>query len=123
MPHIIATDFRGIGIGLGYAQTEDYGERVVLGLLRDKGWMGRTFGRDSVGSDFAAQLVQLRVQETYHLLDADTRAMYEGLCRGCEPLHPRAPATNCPRGPGPSSRDTMSLPAISAPPTSPPRSA
>jgi acyl-homoserine-lactone acylase len=80
--HISATDFRGIGIGLGYAQTEDYGARVVLGLLRDKGWMGRTFGRDSVGSDFAARLVQQRVQETYHLLDADTRAMYEGFAEG-----------------------------------------
>ena len=57
VPHIIATDFRGIGIGLGYAQTEDYGERVVRGLVRDKGWMGRTFGRDSMASDFAARLV------------------------------------------------------------------
>lgn len=82
VPHITATNFRGIGIGLGYAQTEDYGERVVLGLLRDKAWMGRTFGKDSVGSDFAAQLVQQRVQDTYHLLDADTRAMYEGFAEG-----------------------------------------
>ena len=82
VPHITATNFRGIGIGLGYAQTEDYGVRVVLGLLRDKAWMGRTFGKDSVGSDFAAQLVQQRVQDTYHLLDADTRAMYEGFAEG-----------------------------------------
>lgn len=80
--HITASDFRGIGIGLGYAQTEDYGERVVRGLLRDKGWMGRTFGKDSIASDFGAQLVQQRVQETYHLLDADTRAMYEGFAEG-----------------------------------------
>ncbi len=82
VPHIIATDFRGIGIGLGYAQTEDYGERVVRGLVRDKGWMGRTFGRDSMASDFAARLVQARVEETYHLLDADTRAMYQGFAEG-----------------------------------------
>lgn len=82
VPHIVASDFRGIGIGLGYAQTEDYGERVVRGLLRDKGWMGRTFGKDSMNSDFAAQLVHTRVQETYHLLDADTRAMYEGFAEG-----------------------------------------
>jgi len=82
VPHIVAADFRGIGIGLGYAQTEDYGERVVRGLLREKGWMGRTFGKDSMTSDFAAQLVHARVQETYHLLDADTRAMYEGFAEG-----------------------------------------
>ena len=82
VPHILADDFRGIGIGLGYAQTEDYGERVVRGLVREKGWMGRTFGKDSMSSDFAARLVQLRVEETYHLLDADTRAMYEGFAEG-----------------------------------------
>ncbi len=82
VPHIVAADFRGVGIGLGYAQAEDYGERVVRGLLRDKAWMGRTFGKDSMGSDFAAQLVQARVQDTYHLLDADTRAMYEGFAEG-----------------------------------------
>jgi len=82
VPHIIASDFRGIGIGLGYAQTEDYGERVVRGLLRAKGWMGRTFGKDSLASDVSARLVQMRVEETYHLLDADTRAMYEGFAEG-----------------------------------------
>ncbi len=82
VPHIIANDFRGIGIGLGYAQTEDYGERVVRGLVRAKGWMGRTFGKDSMASDYAARLVQARVEETYHLLDADTRAMYEGFAEG-----------------------------------------
>lgn len=82
VPHIIARDFRGIGIGLGYAQTEDYGERVIRGLLRSRGWMGRTWGRDSMASDFAAVLVQRRVQETYHLLDPDTRAMYDGFAEG-----------------------------------------
>ena len=82
VPHIVAGDFRGIGIGLGYAQVEDYGERVIKGLVRSKGWMGRTFGRDSMASDFAAALDQARVQETYHLLDADTRAMYDGFAEG-----------------------------------------
>ncbi len=82
VPHITASDFRGIGIGLGYAMTEDYGERMIKPLLREKGWMGRTFGRDSMASDFGAELVHQRVQETYHLLDADTRAMYEGFAEG-----------------------------------------
>ncbi|WP_337170799.1 penicillin acylase family protein [Gemmatimonas aurantiaca] len=80
--HITATNFRGVGIGLGYAQTEDYGERVIMALLKNKGWMGRTFGRDSMESDFNAARVQARVQETYHLLDADTRAMYDGFAEG-----------------------------------------
>lgn len=82
VPHILASDFRGIGIGLGYTQVEDYGDRVLMGLIRTKGWMGRTFGKDSMGSDFGAQLLHARVEETYHLLDADTRAVYEGFAEG-----------------------------------------
>lgn len=80
--HIDAPTFRGAGIGLGYTQAEDYGVRVILSLVRAKGWMGRTFGKDSMESDFAAIRVHRRVQETYHLLDADTRAMYDGFAEG-----------------------------------------
>ncbi len=82
VPHIIAEDFRGVGIGLGYAQAEDYGVRVIVSLIRSKGWMGRTFGRDSLSTDFAAALDHARVEQTYHLLDADTRAMYDGFAEG-----------------------------------------
>lgn len=80
--HIEAANFRAAGIGLGYSQAEDYGDRVIRSLLRSKGWMGRTFGKDSMESDFAAMRVHARVQETYHLLDADTRAMYDGFAEG-----------------------------------------
>jgi acyl-homoserine-lactone acylase len=82
VPHIRAATFRGIGIGLGYAQAEDYGVRVILSLIRSKGWMGRTFGRDSLSSDFSAALEHTRVEQTYHLLDADTRDMYDGFAEG-----------------------------------------
>ncbi|WP_310570298.1 penicillin acylase family protein [Gemmatimonas sp.] len=82
VPHISANDFRGIGIGLGYAQAEDYGVRVILSLIRSKGWMGRTFGRDSLSSDFSAALEHARVEQTYHVLDADTRDMYDGFAEG-----------------------------------------
>ena len=82
VPHIQASDFRGIGIGLGYTQVEDYGERVILGLVRAKGLMGITFGKDSINTDFAAQRNHRRVEETYHLLDAETRGIYEGFAEG-----------------------------------------
>lgn len=82
VPHILAKDFRGIGIGLGYTQVEDYGDRVIVGLLRAKGWMGQTFGRDSMAGDYAARLDAMRVQETFPLLDAETRAVYEGFAEG-----------------------------------------
>ncbi|MGV3710740.1 MAG: penicillin acylase family protein [Gemmatimonas sp.] len=82
VPHILSSNFRGIGIGLGYTQVEDYGDRVILGALRAKGWMGRTFGRDSINGDFDANIDRLRVEETYPLLNADTRAVYEGFAEG-----------------------------------------
>ncbi len=82
VPHIVASGFHGAGLGLGYTQAEDYGERVIMSLLRAKGWMGRTFGRDGIASDFSARLLHLRVEETYHLLDPDTRAMYDGFAEG-----------------------------------------
>jgi acyl-homoserine-lactone acylase len=55
---------------------------VISGLLRAKGWMGRTFGRDSMLSDFSNRLSRMRAVEMYHLLDADTRAVYEGFAEG-----------------------------------------
>lgn len=82
VPHISASNFKGIGIGLGYAQAEDYGVRVILSLIRSKGWMGRTFGRDSLSSDFSAAREHARVEDTYHLLDVDTRDMYDGFAEG-----------------------------------------
>ena len=82
VPHILANNFRGVGIGLGYVQVEDYGDRVIVSALRAKGWMGRTFGRDSMNGDFAAQLDAMRVQETFPLLDAETRNVYEGFAEG-----------------------------------------
>jgi acyl-homoserine-lactone acylase len=82
VPHILASDYRGVGIGLGFVQVEDYGERVILALLRAKGVMGVTFGRDSVESDFGAAREQKRVRETYHTLDAGTRGIYEGFAEG-----------------------------------------
>jgi acyl-homoserine-lactone acylase len=82
VPHILARDFRALGIGLGYAQVEDHGERVLIGLLQARGWMGRTFGRERMNSDFTARLSHQRAVETYHLLAADTRAVYEGFAEG-----------------------------------------
>ncbi len=82
VPHILAKDFRGMGIGLGYTQVEDYGERVLIGLVQARGWMGRMFGRGTTGNDFTARLSHERAVETYHLLAADTREVYEGFAEG-----------------------------------------
>lgn len=80
--HILASDFRGMGIGLGYAQVEDYGDRVIVSLIRAKGAMGRTFGHDSIDGDFAAARDMARVRATFHTLDGPTRAVYDGFAEG-----------------------------------------
>ena len=82
VPHIKAENLAAAGYGLAYAQLEDYGAGVAMGLLRARGEMGRWFGRDSMESDFNARLEHARAVETHHLLDPETRAIYEGFAAG-----------------------------------------
>lgn len=91
VPHIKAADFRSAGYALAYVQLEDYGARVVHGLRRSRGEMGRRYGRDSMESDFLAQRVHALAVAKYPLLSADTRAVYEGFATGVNRyilLHP-----------------------------------
>lgn len=92
VPHIKADDLRAAGYALAYVQLEDYGARVALGLLRERGEMGRWFGRDSMASDFGArQAYQIAVAK-YPQLDQDTRDMYEGFAVGVNRYIERYPA-------------------------------
>jgi len=50
IPHIRAENLRAAGFALGWVQVEDYGERVVLGLVRARGELARHFGPDSLDS-------------------------------------------------------------------------
>lgn len=78
VPHILAEDFGALGYGLAWAQLEDHGQRIILNLVRARGELGTVFGRDSLESDFAFQESHARAVETYHLLDADLRHVFEG---------------------------------------------
>lgn len=82
VPHIRAANLKAAAMGLAYVQAEDYGTRVVLGLVRARGEWGRHFGHDSIDGDFDARRAWLRATETYPLLDADTRAVYDGFAAG-----------------------------------------
>lgn len=82
VPHIKAENLAAAAYGLAYAQLEDYGAGVAIGLLRARGEMARWFGRDSIEGDFTARLEHARAVETHHLLDAETRAVYEGFAAG-----------------------------------------
>jgi acyl-homoserine-lactone acylase len=91
VPHIFAENFAALGFGLAYCQVEDYGVRVVRGLVQSKGEMGLHFGPDSTESDFLARRVRRRALETYPLLSADARALMEGFAAGVNryvQLHP-----------------------------------
>ena len=82
VPHIKAENLTAAAYGLAYAQLEDYGANVAMGLLRARGEMGKWFGRDSLEGDFNARVEYERAVETHHLLDAETRAVYEGFAAG-----------------------------------------
>ncbi len=92
VPHILAQNLKAAGYGLGWAQVEDYGARVPIGLLKVRGELARFFGRDSIDSDFQNRPNWLQSAESYHLLDRDTRAVYDGFAAGVNAyvrLHPQ----------------------------------
>jgi acyl-homoserine-lactone acylase len=91
IPHIKAENLRAAGFALGYVQLEDYGDRVPLGLIRARGEAARHLGAAWIDSDLRAGLNFERALETYHLLEQDTRDIYEGFAAGVNryiELHP-----------------------------------
>src|ERR1700752_2487940 len=77
VPHIRAENLRAAGYALAWLQSEDYGPRTAIGVVRARGEAGRLFGRDSMAGDFAARRARARAIATYHLLDQETRDIYE----------------------------------------------
>jgi acyl-homoserine-lactone acylase len=97
VPHIRAQNLRAAGYALAWVQLEDYGPRTALSVLRAHGGRGRVFGHDSINSDFGARRARDRAIATYHLLDQETRDIYDGFAIGVNryvELHPEEfPAT------------------------------
>ncbi len=97
VPHILADNIEAAGFALGYVQMEDYGPRVVKGLLQAKGeWakynqLSGNQLRRAIDSDAANRRDYARAVETWHLLDADTRDIMKGFAEGVNyyiGLHP-----------------------------------
>jgi len=82
IPHILAEDLSSAFFGLAYCHLEDYGEQVVLGLVRTRGELARYLGRDELDSDFFNRSSHARAVETFHLLDEDTRNVFRGYAAG-----------------------------------------
>ncbi len=91
VPHIRARTLRAGAYALAWVQSEDYGSRTAMTMLRASGNMARVFGHDSIESDFGAWRDRQRVAETYHRLEEPTRDVYEGFAAGLNrfvALHP-----------------------------------
>ena len=91
VPHIKANNLAAAGFAEAYVQSEDYGARVALSLLRARGEMGKYFGRDSMASDFEEKRGYRIAVEHYRDVSKDTRDVYEGFAVGVNryiELHP-----------------------------------
>jgi len=82
VPHIRAENLRAAGYALGWVMCEDYGTRTPLRLVGARGELARFEGRPRVDSDFANLRARARAIETYHLLDQETRDVYDGFAAG-----------------------------------------
>lgn len=82
VPHIEADNLAAAAFGLAYAEMEDHGDRVLLPLIRARGELAMLEGAEAVETDFLNQLGYERTIATYHLLDQETRDMYDGFAAG-----------------------------------------
>jgi acyl-homoserine-lactone acylase len=91
VPHIRAENMRAAGYALAWLQLEDYGPRTAVRILSSRGQAARTGGPQFVDADFEMRRARARTIETYHLLDQETRDIYDGFAAGINryvALHP-----------------------------------
>jgi acyl-homoserine-lactone acylase len=82
VPHIRAANLRAAGYALAWVMSEDYGARTGLRLVGARGELSRFEGRARVEADFVNLRARARAIETYHLLDQETRDVYDGFAAG-----------------------------------------
>jgi acyl-homoserine-lactone acylase len=100
VPHIRAENLRAGGYGLAWVMSEDYGSRTGLRLLAARGELSRLEGRGRLDADVENLLARARAIETYHLLDPETRDIYDGFAQGINryvALHPATFPAGMPR--------------------------
>jgi acyl-homoserine-lactone acylase len=91
VPHIRAENLRAAGYALAWVMSEDYGPRTGMRLVLARGELARFEGRAWLDADFENRRSRARAIETYHLLDPETRALYDGFAAGINrwiTLHP-----------------------------------
>ncbi len=100
VPHIRAENLRAAGYALAWLQSEDYGSRTAINVLEARGHLAQINGvRENIESDFLSLPGRKLVIETYHLLDQETRDVYDGFAAGLNryiELHPEEFPTHMP---------------------------
>lgn len=82
VPHIRAENLRAGGYALGWLQCEDYAALTPNRLWATRGQTARRLGRPALDADFDALRERERAIATYHLLDQETRDLYDGFAAG-----------------------------------------
>src|SRR5688572_21287571 len=82
VPHIRAENLRAGGYALAWVMSEDYGTRTALRLVLARGQLSRLVGRAQLDADFENLRARDRAIETYHLLEQETRDIYDGFAQG-----------------------------------------
>jgi acyl-homoserine-lactone acylase len=82
VPHIRAGNLRAAGYALAWLQSEDYGQRTAMNVLQASGQMAKINGHDAIETDFLVRRGRDRAIQTYHLLDQETRDVYDGFAAG-----------------------------------------
>ena len=82
VPHIRAENLRAGGFGLAWVMAEDYGPRTGMRLVGARGELARFEGRARLDTDFTNLRARARAIATYHLLDPETRDLYDGFAAG-----------------------------------------
>ena len=82
VPHIRAENLRAGGYALAWVMSEDYGPRTGMRLVGARGELSRFEGRARLDADFLNLRARARAVATYHLLDPETRDLYDGFAAG-----------------------------------------
>jgi acyl-homoserine-lactone acylase len=82
VPHIRAANLRAGGYALAWLQCEDYGTRTPMRLLEMRGLSARILGRAALDANFEGLRDRARAVATYHLLEPETRDMFDGFAAG-----------------------------------------
>ena len=82
VPHIRADTLRAAAYALAWVMSEDYGSRTAMRLVGARGELSRLEGRARLDADFLNLGARARAIATYHLLEPETRDVYDGFAAG-----------------------------------------